>query len=103
MTKLLRVLIIALALAPALASAECSWVLWQEHREVGTSWQERAFFFEKAYTTREECERRRGPAEALAGSDNETKAAGRIRDDGIRSFYQCIPDTVDPRGPKSRR
>lgn len=84
------------------AHAECAWVLWQEHRKVGTSWQERAFFFEQAYPTREACERRRGAAAAIAGNDNETKAAGRIRDDGLRRFYQCIPDTVDPRGPKGK-
>lgn len=84
------------------AHAECAWVLWQEHRKVGTSWQERAFLFEQAYTVREECEQRRGAADAIAGNDNKTKAAGRIPDDGIRRFYQCIPDTVDPRGPKGK-
>lgn len=99
--RLLLALFCLLALA-ASASAECARVLWQEHRRVGTSWQERPFLFEQAYTTREDCERRRGAAEAIAGNDNETKAAGRIRDDGIRRFYQCIPDTVDPRGPKGK-
>jgi hypothetical protein len=82
--------------------AECAWVLWQEHRRVGTSWQERAFLYEQAYTSREECEQRRWAAQAIAGNDNETKASGRIRDDGIRRFYQCIPDTVDPRGAKGK-
>jgi hypothetical protein len=84
------------------AHAECVWVLWQEHRKVGTSWQDRALFFERAYTTREECERRREDGDVVAGNDNETKAARRIPDDGIRRFYQCVPDTVDPRGPKGK-
>ena len=84
------------------APAERAWVLWQEHRTVGTSWQERTWLFEQAYRTPEECGTRRGMAEAIARNDNETKAAGRVRDDGSRRFYQCIPDTLDPRGPKGK-
>jgi hypothetical protein len=95
--------VIVLTLAPMQARAECAWVLWQEHRKVGTSWQERPFLFEQAYTTREECEKRLSAANAIAGNDNEAKAAGRMPDDGIRRFYQCVPDTIDPRAPKDGR
>lgn len=90
---------VALAVVPS-ASAACAWVLWQEHRNAGTSWEERTFLFEQAFTDPEECEKRRGAANAIAANDNDAKAARRINDDGIRRFYQCAPDTIDPRGPK---
>jgi hypothetical protein len=85
------------------AYAECAWVLWQERRTAGTSWQARRFFVEQAFTTRDECEKRRWSAGAIAGNDNKAKGAGRVPDDGIRRSYQCLPDTIDPRGPQSSR
>jgi hypothetical protein len=99
---------ILLTLAPLLMAvgsvhAECAWVLWEEHRKVGTSYGPRGFLYEAVYVSRGECEEQRRAGEAIAGNDNATKAAGRIPDDGIRRFYQCIPDTVDPRGPKGSR
>jgi hypothetical protein len=90
------------ALTPTQAWADCAWILWQEQRRVGTSWQERPFVFEQAYATRESCEQSRAAANAIAGSDNDAKAAGRLPDDGIRRVYQCVPDTIDPRGPKGK-
>jgi hypothetical protein len=36
----------------------------------------------------------------IAGADNKAKSAGAVSDDGIRRFYQCVPDTVDPRTSK---
>jgi hypothetical protein len=84
------------------ASAECAWVLRQEHRRAGSSWEDRPFVFEQAYVTREECEKRRDAASAIASVDNEAKRTGRLSDDGVRRVFQCVPDTVDPRGPKGK-
>ena len=100
----MRILLVALLLlaAPTTVHAECAWVLWQEHRRVGTSWQERTWIFDRAYTTRPECEKFRSGADVIAGGDNDLKSSGRKPDDGIRRFYQCVPDTIDPRGPKGK-
>jgi hypothetical protein len=67
--KLIGAMVVTFMLAvPFRAEATCAWVLWQEHRRAGTSWQERPFFFERAWTTREECEKRREAADAIGRS-----------------------------------
>jgi hypothetical protein len=72
------------------ASAECAWVLWT--RVNALEWESRGGF-----NTRDECERERGksPEGTLQGA---SKTDG--REFVVRN--SCLPDTVDPRGPKQR-
>ena len=78
-----RIIIVAL-LSPALlagwASAECAWVLWGEDR------QNQFRVMGDAQKSLENC---RQVADLLTRADT------------TKTFvYSCLPDTIDPRGPK---
>jgi hypothetical protein len=69
------------------ASAECAWVLWTKINVL--EWERRG-----GYDTRADCERERGKL-----------AEGVLEGTGGKEFVvlnACLPDTVDPRGPKGR-
>ena len=70
-------MLIALALLTSArsASAECSWIMWWGDR---IPWQP-----VRAYATLKACE-----ADLPAGTS--------------RTAWTCLPDTVDPRGPKGK-
>ena len=93
---------LCLLLSVGTASAECAWVWW-------------AMTGEKAdvaggYTTKQECE------QALLTFEAKLKTSSlkvsRILDgnrlmvtsaQNVATIHSCLPDTVDPRGPKGRR
>ncbi|MGH2359832.1 MAG: hypothetical protein ACRDGM_04725 [bacterium] len=64
------------------ASAECAWVLWGEISGSISAL--------GAYQSREECEARAARIRAHAA----------VNEPGYR--VTCLPDTVDPRGPKGK-
>jgi hypothetical protein len=77
------------------ASAECAWVLWGTSTVSGSSGPPVAQWTRpsQAFTTRQECESYRRKAEAFE--------AELYKGDVIRPrSFTCLPDTVDPRGPK---
>jgi hypothetical protein len=69
-----------LALATS-ASAECAWIVWGPSGESG-------FVVRAGYTTWSNCE------------DARRAMLGVYRGDPTR--WVCLPDTVDPRGPKGK-
>lgn len=76
-------------------SAECAWVLWLQTVTLeGTTWD-----YSEAYTTKDECSK-------IAHDYNQgrTSSSKHPRDRGtITSVgYRCVPDSVDPRGPKGK-
>jgi hypothetical protein len=76
------------------ASAECAWVLWgwttdpQLIRGVPT---QELYYPVSAHQTKDQCERQATSSRAAP----EAKA-------GPRFQYNCLPDTIDPRGPKAK-
>jgi hypothetical protein len=84
------------------ASAECAWVLWYGNVVPQEQW-----FASEAHETRKEC------LDSLERSIQTTRRTGgqvswspgsptaTWRDEsGRRGVHQCLPGTVDPRGPK---
>ena len=77
------------------ASAECAWVLWQAH--VSASAEVGLPVPADSFKTLEECkEAAEARMRKMEDLQKRTGAgAGSI-------FVRCLPDTVDPRGPKGK-
>jgi hypothetical protein len=102
----------------ATASAECAWVLWVQeivsHTGAGQVVSEPSWRLVQAVPTYADCEN--GQAEVIKNiskpqqnaeiSVAKTLVTRTIRNaKGITNFishYHCVPDTVDPRGPKGK-
>jgi hypothetical protein len=110
-----RLVALVLLLAPATASAECAWVLWEakEDFNAGLNHLDVSWTILRTYDALNGC--REDQAKLLAGDTAWMPYPGKTRlDDGfsvsiresgklIRTIKQralCVPDTVDPRGPK---
>ena len=96
------------------ASAECAWVLWGEVNQASgdaavtviTHWT-----LHKAFKSDEQCWSGAANAAAAYGASIQGTVGDSLRGptvfgqrDGrtISTTYLCLPDTVDPRGPKAR-
>ena len=93
---------LGLLFAPVMASAECAWVLWVVQ---GVT----VDHFYSSYTSARDCIRELDSREQRASPDSSlvttrsTPTRLNITDKIKLSFsttYHCLPDTVDPRGPK---
>lgn len=78
------------------ASAECAWVLWVTATPMirGTG-AERAILVVEAFTTKDECSRNQAAWETL-------EEVRQNNDPSFQRTFRCLPDTVDPRGPKGK-
>jgi ABC-type uncharacterized transport system substrate-binding protein len=93
-----------LALLTSAASAECAWVLWQESiAPVGV------ISLLEAHPSMTECSQNLvGYAKTLKGNGYNISGAtpgsqvATYKIDVRRGNLLCLPDTVDPRGPKGR-
>jgi len=77
----------------ATASAECAWVLWEERPLKSGEWR-------LATTTASTFETKRSCDDTAAAAN--TSEARRAPASEPPSLFRCLPDTVDPRGPKAR-
>jgi hypothetical protein len=96
----------------SVGTASAAWVLWVESRSVrGPREGRREWDIEQSFAQRAECvtemdtvqkywrEKTRNPLVRL----NDTHLIMPARDDGYwHTEYRCLPDTVDPRGPKEK-
>jgi hypothetical protein len=96
---------VGLVACAAAAAAECAWVLWGDYSEMST----RRWEVVEAATSKAECEQARTNfLRRLEREGWKRERAG--AETPLRSTEQqlyvlaaaCLPDTVDPRGPKMR-
>jgi hypothetical protein len=89
------------------AFAECAWVLWLNSAADRRSLLPEKYGVERAHPTRQECVDDVHTYAALLKKEGYTiRAAGgpeAIGEKGVEFVkYFCLPDTVDPRGPKTK-
>jgi hypothetical protein len=85
------------------AAAECAWVLWAQHPKHSETW-----FPETAYTAFASCTKRLDVLDGDYRKDKDkittrlypTKLMTASSTSEWAVTWQCLPDTVDPRGPK---
>jgi hypothetical protein len=78
------------------ASAECAWVAWAESYETSRGTPPvKVILPDEAFTTKAECTRHVKDLEV-------SEKARRTKDPTRERYFICLPDTVDPRGPKGK-
>jgi hypothetical protein len=92
----------------ATASAECAWVLWETMTTKESQGSPEPV---RAYTTKPDCDR--ALSDALAEFKNSPGRVAKMDPKYQEAYvtmgksttaygYRCLPDTVDPRGPKGK-
>lgn len=90
--RILLALLCLLALATS--AAECAWVLWVEEPVGSNRW---SLASRTAFERKRECdEAQRTLTKALIEASKRKLLASTSQP------YTCLPDTVDPRGPKGK-
>jgi hypothetical protein len=93
--RALLLVVLSLLTSAATAHAECAWILWAGG--VKTSG-EAVYAPIEGYPTKAECEKGRS-----ASSVDEVEQLKRdVAGAGMKLAFTCLPDTVDPRGPKGK-
>jgi hypothetical protein len=98
-TNYVRILLASLCLLALATSAgaECAWIGWLYFTAAdGSELQD--WFAAESFTTREQCRVAKADAERK-GSETLAKLA---TETNLQVQLVCLPDTIDPRGPKGK-
>lgn len=106
--RIVSVALLSLTLVPSSASAECAWVLWGS---TDTAAHSSGFGIVTAYPTLQQCDaalrdevvrlKRDGHC-VTSPKDHVILAFKGSGADIMAQSFSCLPDTVDPRGPKGK-
>ena len=83
----------------SVAHAECAWMLWVEAPAGSNQWSVATWVQPPRFGTKEYCEH---AATVMNALKKVTDFSGQGRDSAADDAYSCLPDTVDPRGPKGK-
>ena len=79
----------------ASAQAECAWVLWGRSQRFGLE-------LISAHATLRECVHELDSVGRISGTRANATTPYVTQSDGSTNTWQCLPDTIDPRGPKGK-
>jgi hypothetical protein len=103
MTKLFGPLIVALMLAPMQTWAACAWVLWGEHIPEPTMNDpspKTVWTVHTAYSKEDACKLEQDRWQDRDERRRQDWLKGGAKGSITLRVYHCLPDTIDPRGPK---
>ena len=89
----------SLLTSAATAYADCAWVLWNSIEARGYQQAKWTHQLVLAFTSKEECDRTLEVTRAENPEGLQHHDEGRVT---TSALYRCLPDTVDPRGPKGK-
>ena len=102
LVPIVALLVVSLCASATSASAECAWVLWWTGSNVGTTWG-----ILSAYPNLAACDQAlKTDMSSLKRAGYEVHGAPEVghgfdaAKGDEKKLYQCLPDTLDPRGPK---
>lgn len=113
--RIVSVALLSLTLLAGSTSAECAWVLWEEQKIIALGQKSSVDKWEVLFAreTQERCERLL--TRVLEGFVTAHREEGQRIESGTHYFtgttavgdriihkFHCLPDTVDPRGPKGK-
>lgn len=108
--KTLLIALLLLVFATGRALAECAWVLWNEQSLLSETTPMQKIVPQESYKDQDECVRvkdeqiRKSDFAAMFPAAKIVKTIDSIMITGPKGLitytYRCLPDTVDPRGPK---
>ncbi len=89
----------------AAAYAECAWVIWRQ--TISGSGMKESWFPEEAVDSHRECETSANAKNGVQGrakdaEQRDFERTGRAPLLSLNYSWLCLPDTVDPRGPKGK-
>ena len=101
-------IVVALTVSPLAASAECAWVLWSNSVALTATGSSMSWAVRRGFQTASDCDKgaeleATDYAQATRGSVTKAPRGPSVMNLGLGAVdFVCLPDTVDPRAPKTK-